>query len=257
MKRGIDPIHVRLLFRGYLCQTVKISWSNAFSRPFSILNFVRQGGILSPHLFSCYLDEVVKRELYDGVGCWMGTNFVGSLGYADDLVLLCPTISGLRHMLRRANDFMLSIDLIFNPAKSVAIRFGFDDCVQFPLRLNGILVKWDNKVTHLGLTITSTLSDDLHVKKLLCDFYARTNGLLCTFIAFPKSILMHLFTVYCTSYHGLMRCALHSPAFNSVCVAWNKAVRLYFSASISNSCFLIITHFRKTSHKTSHFLSFC
>ena len=34
-----------------------------------------------------------------GVGCHMGTHFVGSLGFADDIILLCPTLYGLKTMI--------------------------------------------------------------------------------------------------------------------------------------------------------------
>jgi len=34
-----------------------------------------------------------------GVGCFVGSNFVGACAYADDIVLLAPSASALRIML--------------------------------------------------------------------------------------------------------------------------------------------------------------
>ena len=49
---------------------------------------VRQGGVLSPIVFTVYIDELVQRLQKLGMGChWEGT-FVGGLCYADDLALL-------------------------------------------------------------------------------------------------------------------------------------------------------------------------
>ncbi|KAI0224795.1 putative ferric-chelate reductase 1 [Lamellibrachia satsuma] len=40
------------------------------------------------------------EELKDlGIGCYVGQHFCGAAGYADDIILLCPTSSGLRNMI--------------------------------------------------------------------------------------------------------------------------------------------------------------
>lgn len=51
-------------------------------------------------IYFYYLDEIVRYQLYDKFG-WSS--------------FACPT-SGLTHMLRKANEFTLSIDLVFNSA---------------------------------------------------------------------------------------------------------------------------------------------
>ena len=65
----------------------------------SVANGVRQGGILSPILFTVYIDELLQRLTNIGVGChWKGM-FAGCLCYADDLALL----ASFAHALRRIN----------------------------------------------------------------------------------------------------------------------------------------------------------
>ena len=55
---------------------------------------VRQGGVLSAHLFNIYVNNVLIK--LDDSGCTMAGLKVGSFLYADDLILLAPSISELQ-----------------------------------------------------------------------------------------------------------------------------------------------------------------
>ena len=81
-------------------------------------NGVRQGGVLSPILFSLYLDELLLRLSSSNVGCYWGHHFAGALAYADDVVLLAPCASALRIMLTICESFASSCGLCFNPLKT-------------------------------------------------------------------------------------------------------------------------------------------
>ena len=63
-------------------------------------NGVRQGSVLSPVLFSVYLDGLLEELARSGVGCHCGCLFAGAICYADDIVLLAPCPSALRIMLQ-------------------------------------------------------------------------------------------------------------------------------------------------------------
>ena len=58
---------------------------------------IKQGGILSPCLFNCYLRDFVIAILSTKVGCNTGGLFVNILAYADDVVLLAPSWSALHY----------------------------------------------------------------------------------------------------------------------------------------------------------------
>jgi hypothetical protein len=51
-------------------------------------------------------------------GCYIGFCFVGVLAYADDLVLLAPSASATRRMLKICYEFGESYSVIFNASKS-------------------------------------------------------------------------------------------------------------------------------------------
>ena len=90
MSRGLPLPVVRLLSSWYSTQNLSVRWINALSSPFTVSNGVRQGGVLSPVLFSIYLDELLLKLESTGVGCFWNSHYAGALAYADDIVLLAP-----------------------------------------------------------------------------------------------------------------------------------------------------------------------
>ena len=95
IERGIPASDIRVLQDLYKRKQIRTSWKRYFSKTFPSRNGIRQGGIASPILFCCYLDKLVELLQSNGSGCWIGDNFLGSVVYADDITLLCPTVKGL------------------------------------------------------------------------------------------------------------------------------------------------------------------
>ena len=117
LHRGMCPITVRLILNMYLNKKIQIKWNGKLSQPFEVTNGVRQGGVLSPLFFSIYIDDLLLKLKNAGYGCNIGNYFVGALGYADDIVLLCPTKEGLRKMIKICEFYAAEHDLIFNGKK--------------------------------------------------------------------------------------------------------------------------------------------
>ena len=84
LEKGLPPIRVlRTMYRN---QEVNVKWNgNTFNR-FKIYNGVKQGAILSPQLFSIFINSrfsTLRRK----IRCWLGGSYIGIVGYADDLFL--------------------------------------------------------------------------------------------------------------------------------------------------------------------------
>ena len=75
-------------------------------------------------LFSIYFDELLTRLRTAGYGCHLGSWYVGSFAYADDIILLAPTITFLRLMLQIVHNFGNDYCINFNPRKSEYLVFG-------------------------------------------------------------------------------------------------------------------------------------
>ena len=63
---GLPPI-VRVLVFVYEEQFAWVKWGKAKSQQFSIVNGTRQGSVLSPSLFSLYMDELLIKPGPDGL----------------------------------------------------------------------------------------------------------------------------------------------------------------------------------------------
>ena len=108
------PLIIRLLLHLYLNQKICVKWGDVTSQEVKITNGVKQGGILSPVLFTLYIDQLLLRLRNTGVGCHIGNVFTGGLGYADDILLIAPTVYSLRSMLKVCDNFGFEFNLSFN-----------------------------------------------------------------------------------------------------------------------------------------------
>ena len=54
---------------------------------------------MSPLLFSVYVDDLIQLLKHSGYGTYIGSQFVGTILYADDITLLSGSCRGLQKML--------------------------------------------------------------------------------------------------------------------------------------------------------------
>ena len=57
---------------------------------------MRQGAVSLTILFSVYIDSLMKILRESGIGCSISNIYLGCFGYADDLLLLSASRSGLQ-----------------------------------------------------------------------------------------------------------------------------------------------------------------
>ena len=96
LDRGICPSTAKYLLNSLKNQKLRVKWKNSYSDSFYVTNGVKQGGVISPLLFNVYVDELFKRLRKSGIGCYIGNIYAGSLGFADDVNLVCPSLNALR-----------------------------------------------------------------------------------------------------------------------------------------------------------------
>ena len=85
-----------------------------------------------------------------GFGCHIKGVHMGALSYADDTTIMCPSIGGLNEMLKTCYSFAQSNSIIFNNKKTVCIKFGKEIVKNEKAVLNTHVLKWVDKVKHLG-----------------------------------------------------------------------------------------------------------
>ena len=98
LDRGTPKLLVNILVFWYAHQEFLIKWGNTMSSSFTTGNGIRQGGILSPYLYNVYTDDLSKKLTNLKVGCHIHTNCINSLSYADNMVILAPTVGALTEL---------------------------------------------------------------------------------------------------------------------------------------------------------------
>ena len=113
------PRYILNCIRSLLKNAVaRVSCNGAYSREWSITKGVRQGGILSAHLFSIYIDSILKEISNEPYGCYLGINRINIQAYADDMVIFCPSAGGLRHLLAKFSSLAYQHNLVINNSKT-------------------------------------------------------------------------------------------------------------------------------------------
>ena len=110
----MPTIVIRSLVYVYEEQTACVKLIDKRSEDFRIQNGTRQGSVLSPTLFSVYLDELLGQLRQLGVGCHVGGWWYGAVCYADDLMLLAPTRTAAAMMLECCEEYAAVHNLQFS-----------------------------------------------------------------------------------------------------------------------------------------------
>ena len=161
IERKFPKFILSLLLNLYTKQKVRVGWNGCnYSDNFSVTNGVRQGGVLSPILFTVYLDGLLTLLCKSGVGCYIGKMFVGALAYADDITIIAPTLYACRVLLRLCEKFASEYDIQFNVEKSYVIAHTTENMpIPIKLYLNYRLLLVVDWLKHLGHVINSKLND--------------------------------------------------------------------------------------------------
>ena len=80
-------------------KSVDKRWGSEHSDFLNVSNGVKQGGVISPILFSCYIDKLFSQLEHSGLGCHVGASYAGAFGYADDIAPVAPFLQNLRKMI--------------------------------------------------------------------------------------------------------------------------------------------------------------
>ena len=114
IQKGMCPLYCKFLATLYTSQLLNVKWENKFSDVFKVHNGVKQGGVLSPLLFGICIDQLLLSMKKSSFGCYIGHVYYGSLAYADDIILMSPTILGTHKLLSIADHFGKEFNISFN-----------------------------------------------------------------------------------------------------------------------------------------------
>ena len=193
-------------------------------------NGVKQGAVLSPSLFTLYIDGLLCQLQQSNVGCHLGSIYAGAFGYADDIVLLAPTLSALKYMVTICESYAEQYKILFNPQKSKLMCFNVR-CMDFQLRLCGKTVNIVQNETYLGNYIGNDIVDR-GITQSACSFLQKTNHIVAEFSMLDSYSLCKLHSTYCMSLYGSELWNYNSRYVEQIFVSWRKAMRKVFNFHI-------------------------
>ena len=237
INRGLSPIIIRLILNMYICQKFQIKWNGVKSDLFDVSNGVRQGGGISPVLFGIYIDELLLKLKSNGTGCFVGHHFCGAFGYADDIILLCPTLSGLKEMIKICESYAIEHNILFNGTKSKLLIFG-SEYVNPNVYVNGNPVDVCTKAEYLGI-IFNTENNYNAIEEGITTFNVSFNSFLAKFNTCRISVKDKLFHQYCCSYYGSQLWPLWNSQFENICLKWRKAIRKIWELPYRTHCVML------------------
>ena len=224
-QRGVNPLIVRFLMAMYARQSLNVRWRNVQTSFFATTNGVRQGGVHSPLLFTVYMDGLFRRLSRTGMGCFMGSMFLGCLGYADDVALLAPTLPALERLISVSFQYARDFDILFNGSKSkfLVFRHAEDASGAFSIQIGADKVNETQSDVHLGHKLDSNALVESLVKDAKGQFWASYNKLLSHFGSVRPDLRCRLFSAYCTSYYGSS--LWHHRFYREIAIAWRTALK--------------------------------
>ena len=227
LDRNVNAVDLRSLMDLYFRQETRTSWKKQNSEYFHCTNGIRQGAIASPVLYCMYMDVLLERLKNEGHGCWIGEHFTGSICYADDLMLLSPSFSGLQKMIRICQEYAAEFGMVYNPKKSVCILFSkARRKTDLPdINLYGTPLEWMTCVKHLGNHLIQNLGESDEILNKKGDFIGRINTIIANFPLCPDSVAMSLLRTQCCHMYGCQAWNLADRKVNEFHNTWNRGVR--------------------------------
>ena len=248
LDKGVPGIVVRVMMTVYQEQYAWVSWGQAKSDLFPILNGTRQGSVASPVLWSVYCDPLIQELRELGVGAHVGGLFMGVTMYADDLLLIAPTRGAMQQMLQVCDSFAGRYNICFStdptPSKSKSkciYMVGNKRNLVKPaaLMLGDKELPWVETASHLGHELHQSGRMDRDAKQKRAEFISKSVEIREVFkFASPVEIL-HAMKVYCASFYGSMLWDLTSEGATQAFNAWNTAVKLAWDCPRQTRSYLL------------------
>jgi hypothetical protein len=217
----IPMILVRILLVTYLGQKCFVRWNSAESSQFSVQNDVRQGAVLSPILFSVYVNDLIDLLRASGLGCHVGQIYFGIVAYADDILLLAPRREALQRMIWISENFMDQHKISFSSTKTMCLHIGERKDIVKKVVVAGCDMEWSKHAVHLGITLSDdgSMEQDIKVKRSL--FIDECHNQQEEFRKIHTAVRAKMMTLYNSSCYGSNTWNLFGDWARKLLVSWN------------------------------------
>ena len=178
--------HWLLLYEWYNKLRAVVKWNGSVSTEFRVTRGIRQGSVLSPILFTMFLDDLLNDLTNTNHGVRIAQYLFNHFAYADDINLLAASVPGLQGLIDICCSYARRWRFNFGLSKTTCIILGKEILNRPPAwKLNDDIITNRDEVDVLGVTLTSNLSASVHVKNRISSARRRLFGLQNDGLCFP------------------------------------------------------------------------
>ena len=161
-----------------ICSTC-VRWSNFCSGFFKLECGVRQGGVLSPFLFAVFMNDIFDTVHSSHNGCHFGSVSFSIFLYADDILLLAPSVTALQNLILTVELFLKSCEMSLNVKKSTCLRIGprFNQPCITMRTSSGDSIEWVGNMRYLGIHIVAAKKFSVSIADNVKSYYRAVNAI--------------------------------------------------------------------------------
>ena len=224
----------------YTQGTASVKYKGKYSSKFSLSQDVRQGSVLSPHLYNIYTEDLLTTlENHSIDGTTLYGHYTGISMYADDIILMSATLNGLKNLINTCVSVSKQNCINFNTDKTEFCISNNSDPFLNSFTINGYTIKPSNSLNHhcilWNLKQNILTMDDENINKRLSKFWSIIKALIKEGIRFchPQTIKQLYITLAVpTLTYGLELCNLSPTLMNRLNIESRKALKHLFNVSI-------------------------
>jgi len=149
-----------------------VKWDNIYSSMFAVTFGVRQGSVLSPIIFNVYVNDLPNIDI--------GLRRLCLILYADDILLIAPSITVLEKLLHKCESELQCLDMAINFKKSCCLRIGPrpGTVCKVITCLSGISLTWASEIRYLGIIVAKSRFFKCSLESAKRSFYRAANAVL-------------------------------------------------------------------------------
>ena len=179
------------------------------------------------------MNDLLSLLRKKGVGCYIEGLFLGSIMFADDIVLCAPSRSAMQILIAACSSYCKEYCLSFNTRKSKSLVFGknFDSLSPEPFTLNNESIDYVDEWKYLGCLVKSGKNFSFSSRLELATFRCSANCIVSAMKKPNEQVLMKLlytFSIPILTYASEVKKFSYSD-MHDCNVAVNNAIRKIFS----------------------------
>jgi hypothetical protein len=177
LRNIMNEDHWGLMYKYYSSTMIQIRYETELSGPIRTTIGVKQGGPLSPKLFSLYTDDLLRELKASNSTCTINNIGTGVIAYADDTVILSPNVKELQRALNIVENYCQTHEIQINTNKTKCMILNLDMQKKETIKINGQTIELVRRFKYLGWWVENSMSNKEHLKNRKLAMIISTNRL--------------------------------------------------------------------------------